>query len=141
MKVKIGRFSNIVVSIIILLVPLICYFIFSRRQLFDIYIFTISMTIFYIIISFSFFTAFLIEDNKVIIVFFNFFKKNRIIEISQIKHIKIVRNSIRGTFSVVKFYYTNDKTNSIYTMLFRRELKALFETFKKKGIDCVLIMY
>lgn len=141
MKVKIGRFSNIVVSIIILLVPIIFYFTFSRLQLFDIFIFTISLTVFYIIVSFSFLTAFLIEDNKVTIVFFNFFKKNKTIEISQIKHIKIVRNSIRGTFSVVKFYYTNDKTNSIHTMLFRRELKVLFETFKKKGIDCVLLMY
>jgi len=140
MKVKIGTFSNIIVSIIILLVPLICYFAFSDPRLYSIVIFIVSIAVFYIIISFSFLNSFLIEDDKITIVFFNFFKKNKTIEISQIKHIKIVRNSIRGTFSVVKFYYTNDRENSIYTMLFRRELKALFEIFKKKDIDCVLLM-
>ena len=140
MKVKIGTFSNIIVSIIILLVPLICYFAFSDPRLYSIVIFIVSIAVFYIIISFYFLNSFLIEDDKITIVFLTFFKKNKTIEISQIKHIKIVRNSIRGTFSVVKFYYTNDRENSIYTMLFRRELKALFEIFKKKDIDCVLLM-
>jgi len=138
MKIKVGQFSNIVTSIIILLVPIICFLIFSNREQPDIFIFALLLAAIYVGMSFSFFTTFLIEDDQVSIRFFNPFKKDRRIKLSQIKHCKLIRNSIRGSSSLIQIYLIDNKIISINTITFKRELKKLAKVFEQKGIKCEL---
>ena len=81
------------------------------------------------------FNIFILESNQVIVKFiWNRFKKNVRIPYEKIKDAVIIRNTMRGSSTIVKFFLADGKHIDIPTCIIKKEEDVLAGILSEKGI-------
>ncbi|HTM65817.1 MAG TPA: hypothetical protein VL093_05840 [Flavipsychrobacter sp.] len=81
------------------------------------------------------FNIFILEANQVVVKFiWNPFKKNVQISYEEIKEVVIIRNTMRGSSTIVKFFLADEKHIDISTCIIKKEEDVLADILSEKGI-------